>query len=126
MSTTRQRADSASVLLALRVTPWVRVLSLHVTVTINSSLALGDNMFRPKRLAERLIASIVGTAVTSLWTALACDVGGRKNLAKRQGTYWQALARARARFPGKFPCRKNPPRNCVFVNEDGYPYLVQI
>jgi hypothetical protein len=28
----------------------------HATTTINSSLALGDNGFRPKRLAERSIA----------------------------------------------------------------------
>ncbi len=28
----------------------------HATTTINSSLALGDNGFGPKRLAERLIA----------------------------------------------------------------------
>ena len=49
-----------------------------------SSLALGNDGFRPKRLAENSIVSIGGTAATSLSTALACDVGGRKNLAECQ------------------------------------------
>jgi hypothetical protein len=65
-----------------------------------------------------------GSAATSWSMALARDVAGRKILAERQGTYWRALARARARFPGEFPFRKNPPWNCVFVNKEGYPYLV--
>ncbi len=128
MSTDRQRADSVSVSLALRVTPWVLVLSWHATATINSSLALGDDVFGPKRLAECSIASIWGMTAATLWsTALARDIGGSKipdN--KRQGTNWWALARARAWLPGKFPLRKNPPRTyCVFVDEEGYPYLVR-
>ena len=87
MSTTRQQADSVFVSLASRVTPWVLVLSWHVTATISSFLALGDDGFGPKRLAERLTALILGTAATTSWsTALACDDDGRKN-AKRQGTY---------------------------------------
>ena len=125
MSTAQQRADSVLVLLALRVTPWVRVLSWHATATINSSSALGDGSFGPKRLAERSTALILGTAATSWSTALARNVGGRKNLAERQGTNWWALPRARARFLGEFPFRKNPPRNCVFVDKEGYPYLVR-
>jgi hypothetical protein len=105
--------------------PWVRVLSWHATATINSSLVLGNNGFGPKRLVYHSIASIAGTAATSWSMALARDIGGRKILAKRQGTYWRALARARARFPGEFPFSKNPPWNCVFVNKEGYPYLVR-
>ena len=124
MSTARQRADLVSVSLALRVTPWVRVLSWHAIATINSSSALGDDGFGPKRLSERSTASILRTAATTWSTALARNIGSRKNLAKCQGTYWQALPRARARFPGKLPFRKNPPRNCVFVDEEGYPYLI--
>jgi hypothetical protein len=111
--------------LALRVMPWVRVLSWHATATINSSSALGDNCFGLKRLAERSTASISGTAATTWSTALARNVGGKINLAKRQGTYWRALPRARAWFLGKFPFRKNPPWNCVFADEEGYPYLVR-
>ncbi len=124
MSTARQQADSVLVSLALRVTPWVRVLSWHATATINSSSALADDGFEPKRLDERLTASILGTAATTWSTALARNVGGRKNLAKCQGTYWRALPRAHAQFLGEFPFRKNPPRNCVFVDKEGYPYLV--
>ncbi len=123
MSTARQRSDLVSVSLALRVTPWVRVLSWHATATINSSSDLGNNGFGPKRLAKHSIASILGTAVTTSWsTALARDVSGRKNLAKHQGTYWRALPRARAGLPGEFPLRKHP-RNRVFVGEEGYPYF---
>jgi hypothetical protein len=119
MSTAQQRADFVLVSLALRVTPWVRVLSWHATATINSSLALGDNGFRPKRLAERSTASILETAATTSWsTALARNISGRKNLAERQGTYWWALPRTRAWLPGKF-------WNCVFVDKEGYPYFVQ-
>ncbi len=125
MSTARQRSDFVSVSLALRVTPWVRVLSWHATATINSSSALGNNGFGPKRLAERSTALMLGTAATTSWlTALARKVGGRKNLAKRQETYWQALPRARARLPGEFPLRKHP-RNRVFVNKEGYSYFVR-
>jgi hypothetical protein len=87
MSTAQQGADYISVLLALRVKPWVQVLSWHATATLNSSSALGDDGFGPKRLAERSTALILGTAATTSWsTALACDDDGRKN-AKRQGTY---------------------------------------
>jgi hypothetical protein len=105
---------------------WVRVLSWHATATINSSLALGDDGFGLKRLTERSITSIGGMTAATLWsTALARDVGGSKIPAERQGTNWRALARARARLPGKFPLGKNPPRSCVFVDEKGYPYLVR-
>jgi hypothetical protein len=127
VSTARQRADSVSASLALRVTPWVQVLSWHETATINSSLALGDDGFGPKRLAKRSIASIWGMTAATLWlTALARDVGGSKIPAERQGNKWRALARARARLLGKFPLRKFPPlMYCVFVDEEGYPYLVR-
>ena len=125
MSTARRRADSVSVLLALRMKPWVRVLSWHATATINSSLALGDDGFGLKRFAKHSIASIAGMMAATLWsTALARDVGGRKNLAKRQGTDGRALARARAWLPGKYPmgiCI----RNLVFVDEEGCPYFVR-
>ena len=94
------------------------MLSWHAIVTINSSLALGDDGFGPKQLAEHSIALIVGTAVTTWSTALACNVRGRKNLSERQGTYLRALARARAQFPGNFSLRKNQ-RSSVFVNEEG-------
>jgi hypothetical protein len=120
-----KRADLVSVSLALSVMPWVGVLSLHATAPINSSLALGDNGFGPKWLAKRSTALILGMAATTWSTALACNVGGRKNLAKRQGTYRWALPRACARFPDEFPFRKNPPQNCVFLNKEGYPYLVR-
>jgi len=69
--------------MALRVTPWARVLSWHATATINSSLALGNDWFGPKRLAERSIASMLGTAATIWSTALAHDVGSWKKLAER-------------------------------------------
>jgi hypothetical protein len=65
------------VFVALRVTPW------HATATVNPSLALGDDGFRPKRLVKWSIALLGGTAATSLLTNLARDVGGRKNLAER-------------------------------------------
>jgi len=124
MSATRQRADLGSVLLALRVTPWVRVLSWHAIGTINASLALGDDGFGPKRFAERSIASTAGMTAATLWsTALARDVGGRKNLAEHQGTDGWALTRARAWLPGKYPlgiCVRNP----VFVDEEGCPHFV--
>ena len=66
MSTAQQQADSVLVSLALRVTPWVRVLSWHATATINSSLALGDDGFGPKQFAERSIASIGGMTAATL------------------------------------------------------------
>jgi len=128
VSTDRQWADSVSVSLALRVMPWVLVLSWHAATTINSSLALGDDVFGPKRLAKCLIASIWGMTATTLWsTALARNIGGSKiPSSKCQGTNWRALARARARLLGEFPLRKSPPRTyCVFVDEEGYPYLVR-
>ena len=66
------------------------------------------------------------TAATLWSTALARDIGGSKIPAEHQGTNWQALARARAWLPGEFPLRKNPPWTyCVFINEEGYPYLVR-
>ncbi len=111
-STARQRADSASVFLALRSKPWVWVLSWHATATINSFLALGNNGFGPKRFAKRSIASISGITAATLWlTALARNVGGRKNLAERQGTDGRALTRTRAWLPGKYHlgiCIRNP------------------
>ncbi len=122
MSTAQQRADSVSVLLALRVMPWLCVLSWHGTTTINSSLALGDDGFGPKRLAKCLITLIWGMMATALWsTALACIVGRSKIPAKRQGTNWRALARPLLLL-GEFPLWKNPPRtNSVFVDKEGNP-----
>jgi hypothetical protein len=79
-------------------------------------LGLGRRRFGPKQLAEHSIALIVGTAATTWSTALARDVGGRKILAERQGTYWRALARARARLPSVYPLRDHS-RSQVFVNE---------
>ena len=116
MSTVRQRTDSALVSLALRVLPWVRVLSWHATATINSSLASGDNGFGPKRLAEPSIALILGTAATIWSTALARDVGSRKKLAERQGTDLLVLARTRAQFPSVYPLRDRS-RSQFFVNK---------
>ena len=113
----RQRADLASVFSALRVTPsWVRVPSWHATVTINSSSALGDDRFGPKRLAERLTASNLGTAATVWSTALARDVGSSKMLAKRLGSCWRALVRARLRLPSEYPLRDRS-RSQFFVDE---------
>jgi hypothetical protein len=81
----------------------------HATTTINSSLALGDDGFGPKRLATSSIASILGTTAATLWsTALARDVGGSKIPAERLGTNLRAHTRARARLPGQFPLRKHP------------------
>jgi len=96
-----------------------------MTVTINSSLALGDDGFGPKQFAEHSIASIVGMMAATLWsTALAHDVGRSKILVEHQGTNWWALTRTRARLPGKFPPRKCP-WNPVFVNEEGHPRFVR-
>ena len=108
----------ASVFSALRVTPssWVRVPSWHATATINSSSALGDNGFGPKRLAEHLTASSLGTAATVWSTALARDVGSSKMLAERLGSCWRALVRARLRLLSKFPLRDRS-RSQFFVNE---------
>jgi hypothetical protein len=122
-STARQQADSALVFVALRAKPWVWVHSWHATATRNSSLALGDNGFGPKRLDERLIPKISGMMATTLWsTALARDIGGSKIPAKCQGTNGRVLTRARARLLGEFPLRKHP-RNPVFVDEEGYPHF---
>jgi hypothetical protein len=71
-----------------RLTPWARVLFWHATATINSSLALGNDGFGPKRLAEPSIASILGTATTIWSTALACDNGSWKKVAERRGPCW--------------------------------------
>jgi hypothetical protein len=85
--------------------------------TINSSLALGDNGFGPKRLAKRSTALTLGTAATTWSTALACNVGSRKKLAKRQGpSCWRALTHARARLPSIYPLRDRS-RSQVFVDE---------
>ena len=89
------------------------MLSWHATTTINSSLALGDERFGPKRFAECSITLIVGTAATTWSTALAHDVGGRKNLAEHQGTYLRALARARAQFTGIFLKKEKPMELCL-------------
>jgi hypothetical protein len=100
----RQRADFALVLSASRVTPWAcRVLSGHATATINSSLALGDDCFGPKRLAERSTASNLGTAATLRSTALARDGGSWKKLAKRRGPCWRVHVRAHTRLPSDYP-----------------------
>jgi hypothetical protein len=91
-----------SVLSASRVTPWARVLSWHTTATINSSLALGDDGFGPKRLAEPSITSILGTVATIWSTALARDGGSWKKLAERRGPCRRTLVRARLRLPSKY------------------------
>ena len=114
--TMRQQAGSASVFLALRVKSSVRVLSWHATALRTSSLASGDDGFGPKRLAERSIALIVGTAATTWSTALARNVGSRKIPTKHQGAYWRALACARARLPSVYPLRDHS-RSQVFVDE---------
>ena len=125
-STARQWADLASVfLLALRVKPWIQVHSWHATATINPSLALGDDGFGPKRLAEHSIAKILGTTATTLWsTVLARNVGGSKIPAEHRGTKGRALTGAHARLLGKFPLRKHP-WNPVFIDEDGCLHFVQ-
>jgi hypothetical protein len=115
-ATARQRADFALVFLALRLMPWARVLSWHATATINSSLALGDDGFGPKQLAEPSIASTLGTATTLRSTALARDGGSWKKLAKRQGPCWRALVRAPARLPSVYPLT-DCSRSQVFVDE---------
>ncbi len=79
-------------------------------------MAPGDDGFGPKRLAERSITLIVGTAVTTWSTALARDVGGKKIFAERQGTYWRVLTRARARLPSVYPLRDHS-QSQVFVEE---------
>ncbi len=92
----------------------------------NFFLGLGRRRVRAETACRTFACLGFGMAAATLRsTALARDVGGRKILAERQGTYLWALARSRARFPGKFPFRNNPPRNCVFVIEEGYPYLVR-
>ncbi len=50
---------------ALRVIPWVWVHYGHMTATINPSLALEDNGFGPKQLAELPIALIWQTTATT-------------------------------------------------------------
>jgi hypothetical protein len=109
----------------LRAKPWVWAHSWHTTTSINSSLALGDEGFGSKRLAERSITKILGTTAATLWLmALARNVDGSKIPVKRQETNGMALPRARAWLPGKFPLRKHP-WNPVFVDEDGYLHFVQ-
>jgi hypothetical protein len=86
------------------VTPWARrVLSRHATTTINSSGALGNNGFGPKRLAPPSIASTLGMAATIRSTALARDGCSWKKLAERRGPCWRALVRARTRLPSNYP-----------------------
>ena len=87
-------------------------------------LGLGRRRVRVETACRTFDCLDFGDGCDYLAMALAWDVGGRKILVERQGTYWRALPRARARFPGKFLFRKNPPWNCVFVDEEGYPYLV--
>jgi hypothetical protein len=54
-------------------------------------LALGDEGFGSKQLAEHSIAKILGTTTATLWLmALARNVGGSKIPVKRQGTNGQA------------------------------------
>jgi hypothetical protein len=111
-------------LLALRAKPWVRVHYWHATTTINSSLALGDDRFGPKGLTECSIALILGTMAATLWsTVLACNVGGRKIPAKRQGTDGWALPRACAWLPAKYPLGIHV-QNQVFLDKEGYPHFV--
>jgi hypothetical protein len=99
------------------------VLYWHATTTINSSLALGDDGFGPKRLATSSIASILGTAATFWSTALARDGGSWKKLAERQGPCWRALVRAHTWLPSVYPLEDRS-WSQFFVDEEGYPYLV--
>jgi hypothetical protein len=103
----QQRADFALVLSASRVTPWARrVLSGHATATINSSGALGNDGFGPKRLTEPSIASTLGTAATLRSTALlARDGGSWKKLTDRQGPWWRVHVRSTTRLPSEYPRR---------------------
>ena len=88
-------------------------------------LGLGRQRVDPKWFDERSIASISGITAATLWsTALARNVGGRKNLAEFQGTDGWALTRARAWLPGKYHlgiCIRNP----VFIDEEGYPHFIR-
>ena len=120
-STARQRADSSSVFLALRVTPWVRVLSWHATTTNNSSLALGDDGVWAKtacRTFDRLDCGdgcdflIDGSCSRRRWQENPC----RTSRSLLVGACTRSCT---------VSVRKNPPWNCVFVNEDGYPYLIR-
>ena len=93
------------------------MLYWHATTTINSSLALGDDGFGPKRLAISSIASILGTAATFWSTALARGGGSWKKLAERQGPcWWRALVRARTRLPSVYPLGDRS-RSQFFVDE---------
>jgi len=79
-------------------------------------LALGDDGFGPKRLAEPSIALILGTAAIIWSMALARDVGSRKKLAERQETDLLVLARTQAQFPSEYPLR-DCSRSQFFVDE---------
>jgi len=90
-------------------------------------LFLGHGRRRVRaKMAHQMFARLVaGMTAETLWSpALARNVGRSKIPAKRQGTNWRALTRARARLPGKFPPRKCP-RNPVFSDEEGYPCFVR-
>ncbi len=73
-------------------------------------LGLGRRRVRVETACRTFDCLDFGDGCDYLAMALAWDVGGRKILVERQGTYWRALPRARARFPGKFPFRKTPHR----------------
>jgi hypothetical protein len=67
-------------------------------------------------VGSSILKIIYGMAATTWSTALARDVGGRKNLAERQGTDLRVLARARAQFPIVYHLR-DCSRSQVFVNK---------
>ena len=79
-------------------------------------MALGNDGFGPKRLAEPSIASTLGTAATIWSTALARDGGSWKELAERRGPCWRALVRARLRLPSEYPLGDRS-RSQFFVDE---------
>ena len=81
-------------------------------------MASGDDGFRPRWLAERLLDLVSGrTAVTLRTTALARGAGGSKNPVRRQVMDGRALTRARVRLPGVYSLR-DCSRSQVFVNKD--------
>ena len=125
MSAARQRADLASVSLALRVKPWVgcspgtrpRQSTLPWPWATTGSGQNGSPNVqslrfrgqRPRLFGRRL---------------LLATSAGVKSLPNVKELTWRAHTRARARLLGKFPLRKHP-RNPVFVDEEGYPHFVR-
>ena len=106
------------VLSASRATPWARRVLWHATATINSSGALGNDGFGPKRLTEPSIASTLGTAATLRSTALlARDDGRWKKLTDPRGPCWCVFVRTRTRLVSVYP-RGDRSRGQFFVDEE--------